>query len=56
MERKITLTVKGQKITLNRFASEVLVNVTLGFLRTLRGVETNGEIEIHIDSAQKEDV
>ena len=48
MKRKVELTVNQNEVPLNEFAAKALANVLVGFLTSLRDVDTSGEITVKI--------
>ncbi len=48
MEREVELLVGGKRVDLNRFASEVVRNVVLGLMQSLRDVDPAEEVVLKL--------
>lgn len=51
MRREVELHVGGQRISLNLFAKEIITNVMLGVVGSLKGVAPEREITLRIGAA-----
>lgn len=49
MDKKVTIKVNGQKMTINKFVHDVTANVVTGLVEPLHDVDPNGVIEITVE-------
>jgi hypothetical protein len=54
MEREITVNVDGNETPLNPFVRSMMINVITGMIRTLKGVNPEGRIEITLEAEEME--
>lgn len=48
MDREIELVTAGKRVAMGRFAKEVVLGTVLGLLKSLKGVNLEGEITLRI--------
>ncbi len=48
MEREVTLLIDGQKVPMNPFTQEIVMNVILGIVGSLKKTDTKKTIEIKV--------
>jgi hypothetical protein len=53
MDREIELSCDGNRIPMNRFTREIISNVLLAMVRTLKGVDTDAEITLRLGPLKK---
>ena len=53
MERELELLCAGKRVAMNRFAKEVVLGTVLGLLKTLKGIDPEAELTLHIEAARK---
>ena len=53
MKREVQLHVGNKRVPLNLFAKEIITNVMLGVLSSLKGVNSEQEITLRIGAAGK---
>jgi hypothetical protein len=53
MDRELELDCAGKRVPMNRFARAVVLNTMLGLLRSLKGVQADAEITLHLGPAKK---
>jgi hypothetical protein len=53
MDRELELDCAGKRVPMNRFTRAVILNVVLGLLRTLKGVEVDAEIRLRLGPVGK---
>ena len=53
MDRELELACSGNRIPMNRFTREIILNTVLGMVRSLKGVDSDAEITLRLGPVKK---